>query len=98
MGWQRSLAAGRGRNPLLCISATLCEWIQRLLSAVDDGAVAVDSARDFHRVPQSCAQRRLGTGVGLSFLRIEPLAGGFLRRGFGQRSAWRAARWQRILF
>ena len=45
---------------------TLCQRVQRILSAADDGAVASDSARSFDRVSQSREERGVGSAVGFS--------------------------------
>ena len=48
LGWQRSLAARRGRDALLRFPVALCLELQRLLPAADDSAVAADVARHWH--------------------------------------------------
>src|SRR5579863_5265468 len=98
MGWQRSLAAGGGRDALLRIPVALCIQLQRLLPAADDGAVAADAARNRNRVARTCGESGLGGFLRFDFLCLEHTVGYFFRRGSRQRSARRATGPRWLLF
>ena len=67
LGWQRSMAAGRRRHALLRLPGALFVELQRVLSAFDDRALAVDPARHLHRVPQPHRKSGLASDLGRRF-------------------------------
>src|ERR1041384_7464381 len=85
------MAAGSRRNTLLCISDALCVELQRLLSSVDDRAVAIDAACDWNRIEVSRGCGSLEKLLRRCFLYFEFAVGDILWRGVGKRDSRRAA-------
>ena len=87
-----SLADRRRGRALLRFSSTLCLELQRVLPAPDDAALAVDFARDLHRIPEPRPERCVAAVLGCGFRRVERPAGGLSGRGAWKRGPGRSAR------
>ena len=64
---------------------------------LDDGPLAAHSSRHHRRISQSYSQSHLGSLLGFSFLRLQPVARRFLWRRSRQCRSWSSARCRRAI-
>jgi hypothetical protein len=62
------MADRRRRLPVFGFSRTVCQRVQRLLSAAHDRSLAFDSSRNLGRISQSCPKRGLDSPLGFCLL------------------------------
>src|SRR5271169_4576604 len=96
MGWERSLVARRRRDALLRVPVALRLQLQRLLPALDDGAVAADAAWHWHRTTRAHGESGLGGLLRFDLLCLQCAVGHLLRRSFGERGAGRTVGSRRL--
>ena len=87
VGRQRGVVDRCRRHTLFRFSQALCLELQRLLFAIDDGAVVAHATSGRHRVPPSRASPHVEIVLGRGILPRQHLVDDLFRRGARQRRA-----------